>query len=78
MRVWWIGVWIAACGAEPDREDGAASGCDQTITEEACVADGGQLLYDPGDGSLHEAGCPDARACLGFVELGREGGLCCD
>lgn len=61
-----VGTAVGA-GTEPSR----------TFTPESCQARGGEVLTDPGDGSLRERGCPEGRTALGEVRVGLEGGLCC-
>jgi hypothetical protein len=46
-----------------------------SFTPEACEAEGGEPIADPGDGSLRS--CPDGRPTLGSIEGYDEGGLCC-
>lgn len=51
------------------------------FTVDDCEMAGGEALADPGDGSLHEAGCPDGYPALGAIDGVAsgwdEGGLCC-
>lgn len=35
------------------------------------------VIGDPGDGSVHRAGCPFPQQFLGVVDFGAEGGICC-
>jgi hypothetical protein len=56
---------------------GAGTQPSRTFTPESCRAEGGQVLTDPGDGSLRAKGCPEGRTALGDVRVGLEGGLCC-
>lgn len=49
-----------------------------TRTTENCRYSGGEVLTDPGDGSLMRNGCPDGHANMGLVSpSGEEGALCC-
>jgi hypothetical protein len=48
-----------------------------TLTMDECRSQPGEVLTDPGDGSLHTRGCPDGRKKLGVVRVGVENGLCC-
>jgi hypothetical protein len=67
--------------AEPAAPVGTAVGAgtepSRTLTPEACQARGGQVMTDPGDGSLRAKGCPEGGTLLGDVRIGLEGGLCC-
>lgn len=49
-----------------------------TITTEECEDAGGEVIGDPGDGSVTLVGCPDDRSELGLVDLGAEGAFCCE
>ena len=42
-----------------------------------CTQRGGQVVLDPGSGSLIRGGCPLARTALGMFAGPGEGGLCC-
>ena len=57
----------------------AACGTDAPITREACEEQGGNLVVDPGDGSVHRNGCPWGSTQLGTIDpfLGAEGAICC-
>lgn len=56
-----------------------AAGADPPVglSAEQCRSQSGEVLTDPGDGSLHTRGCPEGRTRLGSVRVGVEGGLCC-
>jgi hypothetical protein len=84
---------VAACAAEappgpeappapdatsPEGATGADAGAESAaLSAEQCRSQSGEVLTDPGDGSLHTRGCPDGRTRLGSVRVGIEGGLCC-
>ncbi|MEA2699446.1 MAG: hypothetical protein QOI66_3717 [Myxococcales bacterium] len=36
-----------------------------------------EVINDPGDGSVHRAGCPFPKMLVGAVNFGAEGGICC-
>jgi hypothetical protein len=70
-------VVMAGCGPEaPVGESDSGLGAEPG-TVEWCEARGGRVYGDPGDGSIHRAGCPDGRQYLGSVSFGIEGGICC-
>lgn len=50
-----------------------------TLTAEECENDGGTIVGDPGDGSVHreEYRCESGEAPIGRVESGIEGSVCC-
>ena len=47
------------------------------LTERECLDMGGQLIGDPGDGSVYRDGCPRGQTLLGSVPVGIEGSICC-
>lgn len=48
------------------------------VSREECEGAGGEVIYDPGDGSVSLQGCPDDRQDLGVLtSSGGEGALCC-
>lgn len=69
---WRMAVVITAVGL-----GALACGDTEPLTLDQCRALGGQPVLDPGDGSVHEEGCPDGQARLGPLDFGIEGGLCC-
>ncbi len=69
---------LGACVELPPGGGGSGGGHGENtrVLPGECAALGGEALYDPGDGSVLEAGCPDDRALLAML-VGIEGGLCC-
>jgi hypothetical protein len=71
-KKWWLGAVVlfvagaAGCGEESE-----------VLEPEACVARGGHVVADPGDGSTSREGCPNGEHLLGGVRFGIEGGICC-
>ena len=59
-------------------EPGFCDPSPETISAAECEAQGGQVIGDPGDGSVSAGkNCPDGKAYVANVPLGIEGSICC-
>jgi hypothetical protein len=71
---------LVGCKAEPSslvQRPKAGAAPSSTLSPSACRSQGGQVLLDPGDGSLYARGCPLEQTELARVRLETRDGLCC-
>lgn len=82
-----LALFLAACGSkqsapepEPTPDDGTGLPVDPepgpgvTMSEEECIAAGGQARWDIGDGQV---ACDEGEEEIARIPVGIEGGICC-